>query len=375
MALHFHTLFLEIIMRLIYHTLTLIVCCGCIARVHGQDPVFSQFYAIPTAMNPAYSGAYHLAEQLAPAPRITSAHRNEWPQFSGAYVTNTFAIDSRVLPLHGGIGLRILQDNAGRGTIGSREIAAAYSYVNKVTTKVRFRLALEAMYFEKSLNWNVLTFEDMVDPTLGFIYETQESPRGEVRRGLDFSAGGLVHSVRGAVGLAVHHLNEPPQSLLGNPNAAPLPRRWTFHFDRTFVIGPPGRSTSSISSKLRYIRQGEFQLFQLGAIWTETLRANSADKSLNTLVSWGLFYRGFPEKWRHDALMLTIGAETVSYRVSYSWDLTYSSLSPATGGAHELLITLFLPSEARQKQFCPVCDWKILNTRSWVSRRQQGRFN
>ena len=125
---------------------------------------------------------------------------------------------------------------------------------------------------------------------------------------------------------------------------------------------------------MRYVRQGEFHLFEIGTLWMETLRSNSSDKNLDQFVHLGLFYRGFPEAWRHDALSLNVGLETVSYRVNYAWDLTFSSLSPATGGAHELIFTWFLPSEARQKRFCPVCDWKILNTGTWQRRRATGRF-
>jgi hypothetical protein len=64
--------------------------------------------------------------------------------------------------------------------------------------------------------------------------------------------------------------------------------------------------------------------------------------------------------------------ETLAFRAGYSYDLTVSQLTPASGGAHEVNFTLFLPnlsfkSQLRKKYFCPSCDWTLLNTDDWMS--------
>ena len=50
---------------------------------HAQDPVFSQFYATPMQLNPAFAGTTY-------APRITLNYRNQWPSWPNAYTTYAF---------------------------------------------------------------------------------------------------------------------------------------------------------------------------------------------------------------------------------------------------------------------------------------------
>ncbi|MBM3453456.1 MAG: type IX secretion system membrane protein PorP/SprF, partial [Bacteroidetes bacterium] len=52
----------------------------------AQDPTFTQFYANPIYLNPAFAGSHGCA-------RIASNYRNEWPQLTGNYVTYAAAYD------------------------------------------------------------------------------------------------------------------------------------------------------------------------------------------------------------------------------------------------------------------------------------------
>ncbi|MCG8577246.1 MAG: type IX secretion system membrane protein PorP/SprF, partial [Flavobacteriales bacterium] len=47
----------------------------------SQDPEFTQFYANPIYLNPAFAGSHG-------CPRLNLNHRNQWPSISGAFVTN-----------------------------------------------------------------------------------------------------------------------------------------------------------------------------------------------------------------------------------------------------------------------------------------------
>ena len=49
-------------------------------NVFAQDPEFTQFYANPLYLNPAFAGT-------ARSPRINLNYRNQWPGLSGTYVT------------------------------------------------------------------------------------------------------------------------------------------------------------------------------------------------------------------------------------------------------------------------------------------------
>ena len=55
-------------------------------------------------------------------------------------------------------------------------ITGMYSYQQAISRKLSLRMALEASYQQKQLDWSKLSFGDMIDPRWGFIYETQDVP-------------------------------------------------------------------------------------------------------------------------------------------------------------------------------------------------------
>ena len=58
-------------------------------EVFAQDPTFTQFYANPLYLNPAFAGSNK-------CPRISMNYRNEWPNLSGNYVTYSASYDKYV---------------------------------------------------------------------------------------------------------------------------------------------------------------------------------------------------------------------------------------------------------------------------------------
>ncbi|MCH2235878.1 MAG: PorP/SprF family type IX secretion system membrane protein, partial [Crocinitomicaceae bacterium] len=87
----------------------------------SQDPEFTQFYANPIYLNPAFAGTHG-------CPRLNMNHRNQWPSISGAFVTNSVSYDQFVNVLQGGVALMVTNDMAGKNTINWSTINLAYSY-------------------------------------------------------------------------------------------------------------------------------------------------------------------------------------------------------------------------------------------------------
>ena len=148
----------------------------------SQDPTFTQFYSNPVYLNPALAGA-------SGCPRIALNYRNEWPQLTGNYVTYSAAYDTYAKNVSGGIGLIAMHDQQGEGTIQTSMIGGVYSYNLKVNRKFSLMFGARAAYFQKFLDWDKLTFGDMIDPRRGFIYSTGDVPRGGSRGFFDASAG------------------------------------------------------------------------------------------------------------------------------------------------------------------------------------------
>ena len=153
-------------------------------ETQAQDPEFTQYFANPLYLNPAFAGT-------ARCPRMTMSYRNQWPAMSGSFVTTAAAYDQNVETLSGGLGLIVMNDQAGRGTLSTTTASGIYSYQQAITRKLSIKAAMQVTYMQKSLDWGRLSFGDMIDPRSGFIYETQDKPRGGMVQAVDFSTGFL----------------------------------------------------------------------------------------------------------------------------------------------------------------------------------------
>ena len=317
-------------MRSIIVLLFLAVCL----EAQAQDPSFTQFYSNPIYLNPALAGSTG-------CPRIVSNYRNQWPQLTGNYITSAVAYDSYVKSISGGLGIIALHDMQGQATIQTSMIGGVYSYNLKVNRKFSIMVGARAAYFQKFLDWDKLTFGDMIDPRRGFIYQTGDVPRGNGRRGFfDVSAGAVGFGKNYYFGIAAHHLNRPDESMILGTSR--LPMRITGHAGAEIKLGPRGRytNTTSILPNIIYQYQNGFQELNIG-----------------TYIKYGDFTVGAWYRNR-DAFILLFGVNFEKFKLGYSYDLTVSKLGNGiSGGSHEVSLGMNLKCRKKAKNFrkisCP----------------------
>src|SRR5436190_1753150 len=101
------------------------------ANVFAQDPEFSQYYAAPLYLNPAFTGTTN-------DHRFIANYRNQWPSVAQGYTTTAFSYDYNLHDLNSGFGFAAQHINQ-----PNRSLVNQYAYVPmKVTIHGGVRIPL-----------------------------------------------------------------------------------------------------------------------------------------------------------------------------------------------------------------------------------------
>lgn len=299
----------------------------------AQDPQFTQFYANPLYLNPAFAGT-------ARCPRVVLNYRNQWPALTGTFVTTSASYDQHIDAILGGLGFLVTNDQAGKGTLNTTTVSGIYSYQQAISRKFSLKAGFQATYFQKSLDWSKLTFGDQIDPRRGFIYNTNDVPRGGKVGNADFSAGLLGYTDIYFVGFAVHHLTQPNESLIVGTSR--LPMKITGHAGAAIPLGMRGKygdARTRISPNVLYQQQAAFRQLNLG-LYVD-----------HGPITAGVWYR------TRDSFIMLIGFHTEKLKFGYSYDLTTSKLTTRTAGSHEVSLQMQFNCKPKKRRFrvvaCP----------------------
>ncbi len=309
----------------------------------AQDPQFTQFYAAPLYLNPAYTGSNGNI-------RAAMNYRNQWPGTDAQSVSMMASYDQSLPTIRSGIGILAKRDeqfnNLG-STFRSQELALSYSYAISITEGYTIQPAIQLGYVIRDLDFNSFLFGDQITDRGITTNPTAEQFTTDRLGYFDVSTGFLVFSDRFWFGAAVHHLNEPGQSWLGGIHQ--LPMKTTVHFG--YVIATktsrrrrPNLDDGTIIPVLQYQAQGRSDQFSAG------FYANFRP------IVFGAWYRGLPIKrynqtiHNNDAIAVLFGIYLTQVTLAYSYDLTVSQLSPISRGAHELSLTFDIKPKDNRKQ-------------------------
>jgi type IX secretion system PorP/SprF family membrane protein len=297
----------------------------------AQDVQFSQFYAAPLYLNPAFAGSAELA-------RAGINYRNQWPSYPTNFVTYSAYFDYYFDEYNSGVGLLLLSDVEGQAGLKTNMASLQYSYNLKITDKLAFRAGLSGSYTMQNIDKSNLIFGDQIDFDGQFKDLTDDPLYNQDFRNnyFDFGAGGLFYTDRFWFGFAADHLLTPTNSLISGESQ--LDRKFSGHMGYKFLLPtsanfnfPSGFRDVSLTPTVLYKQQGEFSQLDAGLYFTY---------EPFVIGSW---YRGLPFKpvdgiSNHESVIMLVGISTNGLHMGYSYDYTVSKLGIGTGGAHEVSV-------------------------------------
>lgn len=295
----------------------------------GQDLQYSQYYNAPLFLNPAFAGT-------ADNSRAVFDYRNQWPGLNRPYNTLSFSFDHRIEPINSGVGLIVTRDAQGAGKLNATQIGGIYSYMVPINKSWTFIPAIQVSWVNRSYGYQNLLFGDQIDPNNPSSTSASQDVFASNRKinYLDFTTGGVLFSDNFWFGVSLNHLNRPDQSFSNNKSDR-LPLKSTVNVGYKFYFDDPNQPNyreRSIIPTLLYKTQGKFDQLDVGLY------------SIYDPIMIGFWYRGIPMKkyapqyTNNDALIFLLGIHVAGLTVSYSYDLTISTLAKYSGGAHEIAL-------------------------------------
>lgn len=328
-----------------------ILCCvGAYSPVKAQDPHFTQFFASPLTLNPAFTGLFD--GDL----RVASNYRNQWSSIATPFVTGTVSADFNILkntiPYNDiwGVGVLALYDQTGGGGLITDYLALSTAYHKGLDAEGRQTLAVagQVAFVQKRLDFSKLVFENQLtnqgfDPTL---------PSGEYFSHAnisypDYNVGILYNGTVGEdnniyLGASYYHITQPIESFLGQNNQ--LHSRYTAHAGASFALD---KTTRFYTSGLFMQQGGATEIAAGGAFG---FMVNGVPQSPTTLYIGGWY------RW-NDAVNPYVGLEFGSFQAGVSYDVNISTLKPASnyrGGMEISLIYIYRHSEFSTRRLnCP----------------------
>lgn len=294
----------------------------------AQDPQFSQYYAAPMYLNPAFAGASGSEH------RMVVNHRLQWPNLPQAFRTYAFSYEYNFTPLRSAFGLQVVTDKAGSTNLRSTQVGGVYSFKVNIQNKLILAPALYFGYGQRTLDYSRLIFGDQL------AFDAQGSPTIDPVAGsgvesayFDFGSGFLMYNKHFWLGFSSLHMNRPNISLIDG--TAPIPTRNSVHGGLRIPItyGRDREQLASIAPSFNYRSQGRFDQLDLGFYFY-----------YDPIVA-GLWYRGIPiaqhveDNIDHDAITFMLGVQFDQFDLGYSYDVTVSGLAGSSAGAHEISLS------------------------------------
>lgn len=282
--------------------------------VKAQDPQFTQTFGSALYANPAFTGS-------AGQGRVQAAQRIQWPNLSGAFYTTHLGADLTKDKLFLDVGVNYLHDRSGEGILVTNSYGLNIARSIRIYKKLSLRLGVSGSMNARNLDVSKLTFGDQIDSRYGFIYDTQTViPFPDVRY-INFNLGAILHADVFLFSYAIHNANRPNLTIGFEPSR--LPARHVAHGSLR-IFHKEAKRNSKLYLNLAWAKQQDFESYMAGA------------SMLYGKWKVGAAYRS------GDAMIALLGFTSKRFALSYSYDLTVSKLTNATGGSHEFAFALYL---------------------------------
>lgn len=302
----------------------------CFVKGFSQDAYFSNTNQSLIYLNPSFAGNNGFF-------RIQSTAEVQDYNSKRSFVTSYTSLDAYIRKLNGGIAFSYLYDDYSKGQLKTSAYSLVYAQHIFLKEK-RFRVtpSLQGSFQSRQLKVNNINYGDTINRRSHTIFNVGNGLPSPDKSFFDLSVGILAQNKESSFGVAVFHLNQPDEGLLGESN---LPLRINVHAAYNFKIN----DELNLSLAGCYINQNAF--------W-------DTHANVNLLWSNELFIGA--GIWRSKILTANIGfqANVLRLGLGYNYNLN-SSLDPWIYGKNSLELMLSFNFTNTKSENSPTADWRM----------------
>lgn len=319
--------------------------------VKGQDIHYSQMFATPLYVNPAFTGNHDCDY------RAAVNYRQQAASFTIPFTTYTAWGDTRFFPKFTGrrgwfgLGAHLYYDNAGDGDLKKVQgmMFGSYSQGFNDDNSLYGSLGVGIGYTNRNVNINNLKFGDQWEQgSYDFTGGTAESMRSSSIFYPDFNLGLMVHQLVNEkwmyeVGASVSHINTPNDTFYNETDSTnTLNPKYIAHGSIQHVI----TDYLLIKPEIYYIAHEGAEELMLGA--------NVVFNVVELNLHGGLWYRAGRD------IIPMLGIEYNKLTILFSYDINVSSQRAATnyqGGFEFSLVKRFCSRTSTKRKPCKMIEF------------------
>ena len=322
--------------------------------LQAQDVQYSQFYANPLFLNPAFAGSTEMT-------RVGANFRNQWPALDESFVAYTAYVDIFSERFQSGFGLIVSGARESFTQSQINEVGLVYSYRLRLGENSYLHAGAQGSFVSRDVLFDRVVLGTQLDIDKGIIIG---QPGGgfegdSQQRTADLHSGLLYYDSKFWLGISAFHLFTPEISYL-EADGNQLPIKYSAHGGVKFGLSPGNindffnntNQERSLSIAFNYKSQGVYSQLDLGT-----------EFYFEPIVL-GVWYRGLPTKYslpNNEALIGLLGIELESgLDLGYSFDFSISKLGfNNSGGAHEISMRYtFSSKDPRKKYYAPLPSFR-----------------
>ena len=314
-------------MKTIFKKITIVLCGLILAHsAYSQDFLLSQPWAVSSMVAPSFAG-------LNLAGRAFATYRNQYSSLKGSHVA-VAGYDQYFHPLRSSFGANIAYTNSASGMLSQVEFNIQYNYAVQMTKDWYFRPGLQIGLFYRTIDPSKMIFADQIAVDGSILPTTSFNPVNSSVVRFDAGVSILFYNQYFFAGVHVDNLLGNKISFMDQATTTNPMKISAYAAGLIPISKGLGKYSAKDDVTIAGLYQWQGQYHQIDLDIMYHRRYFMA----------GVGYRGVPfyspdGLSSQDAVKLMIGGSVAGFSLSYSYDISVSSLIDVSGGSHEITLT------------------------------------